>query len=110
VRNHILARWRADVNKYLPEHEAASKFLPKHRHLASTAWQYLDQYGHINWGVAEAIMGRPAEPQAEVVVVVGAGLAGDGSCKSQRDEQATCTWLQSSDPCIISSSNFGRGS
>eukprot|EP00775_Hariotina_reticulata_P006150 gene6150-6387_t len=76
VRNHILARWRADVNKYLAEHEAASKILPKHRHLASTAWQYLDQYGHINWGVAEAVMGRPAEPQAEVVVIIGAGLAG----------------------------------
>lgn len=76
VRNHILARWRADVTQYLPEQEAASKILPKHRHLVSTAWRYLDHHGYINWGVAPAVMGRPADEHEETVVVIGAGLAG----------------------------------
>jgi hypothetical protein len=31
VRNHILARWRADVSSFLSEEEAAAKIMPKHR-------------------------------------------------------------------------------
>eukprot|EP00878_Enallax_costatus_P040532 GHUV01046838.1.p1 GENE.GHUV01046838.1~~GHUV01046838.1.p1 ORF type:complete len:211 (+),score=38.35 GHUV01046838.1:192-824(+) len=76
VRNHIVARWRADPTQYLSEQEAASKILPKHRHLVLTAWQYLDHHGHINWGVAPAIMGQPAEERDETVLIIGAGLAG----------------------------------
>jgi hypothetical protein len=46
------------------------------RHLVSTAWRYLDLHGHINWGVAPAIMARPSPQRQETVVVIGAGLAG----------------------------------
>ncbi|WIA32039.1 hypothetical protein OEZ86_002891 [Tetradesmus obliquus] len=76
VRNHILARWRADVSAFLSEEEAAAKILPKHRHLVSAAWRFLDLHGHINWGVAPAVMARPSSQRQETVVVIGAGLAG----------------------------------
>jgi hypothetical protein len=47
------------------------------RHLVSAAWRYLDLHGHINWGLAPAIMARPSPQRAESVVVIGAGLAGE---------------------------------
>lgn len=84
VRNHILARWRADPTQYLSEEDAASKILPKHRHLVLTAWRFLDHHGYINWGVAPAIMGRPAQEHDETVVVIGAGLA--GTCRTLAEQ------------------------
>jgi hypothetical protein len=48
------------------------------RHLVSTAWRYLDMHGLINWGVAPAILARPSPQRQETVVVIGAGLAGEG--------------------------------
>jgi hypothetical protein len=50
VRNHVLARWRADVMRYLTVEEAAQKILPKYRNLVDIAWRFLHIHGYINFG------------------------------------------------------------
>lgn len=76
IRNHILAMWRGDVSSYLSEQQAVARVQPKHKHLATSAWRFLDREGYINWGVAPAITDRAVQEQPETVVVIGSGLAG----------------------------------
>lgn len=76
IRNHILALWRGDVTQYLSEEAAVTRMPAKYKQLASAAWTFLDREGHINWGVAPAIMDRGVPEKPETVVVIGAGLAG----------------------------------
>lgn len=76
IRNHILALWRGNVAEYLSEEAAVAHIQPKHRHLAASAWRFLDREGYINWGVAPAITDREVQERAETVLIIGAGLAG----------------------------------
>lgn len=76
IRNHILAMWRGNVSSYLSEEAAVARVQPKHKHLATSAWRFLDREGYINWGVAPAITDREVQEQPEIVVVIGSGLAG----------------------------------
>lgn len=76
VRNHILARWRADVSRWLGEEDAGAKIMPKYQHLVSIAWRFLTTHGFINFGVAPAITRRASYEHKETVIVIGAGLAG----------------------------------
>eukprot|EP00798_Chlamydomonas_sp_ICE-L_P008635 gene8635-34083_t len=81
VRNHILARWRSDVNRYLSIDAAGSKVMTKFAHLVPLAWRFLDRFGYINFGASPGLLATPHPNAPEVearesVIVVGAGLAG----------------------------------
>jgi len=43
VRNHVLARWRADVTRYLPLDEACKKIQVKFHPLVKLAWELLSK-------------------------------------------------------------------
>jgi lysine-specific histone demethylase 1 len=80
VRNHILARWRADVTRYLSVESACSKIQPRYYRLAQQAWHVLNLNGLINFGVApdvlhDPIPRSPSSPRKSIIII-GAGLAG----------------------------------
>lgn len=79
IRNHILAKWRADVSRWLTEEEAAAKIMSKYRHLVSAAWRFLTTHGYINFGIAPEITEQAlkADDTKGSVIIVGAGLAGE---------------------------------
>ena len=86
VRNHVLARWRADVTRYLSLEDAGTQIRRQHQALVEAAWRFLNLYGWINWGVAPALMREPGSStdadgaDKPAVVIVGAGLAGEKYC------------------------------
>ncbi|KAG1663128.1 hypothetical protein FOA52_000650 [Chlamydomonas sp. UWO 241] len=89
VRNHVLARWRADVQRYLPKADAAAHVWNKKlRDLVPYAWDFLNTHGFINFGAK--LEGVPSLDAAAAqsmgsVVVIGAGLAGAAAaCQLQR--------------------------
>jgi hypothetical protein len=88
VRNHILTRWRSDVSRFLTEEEAGAKIAARYRHLVPLAWRFLYRHGWINFGVAPAITSYPQPTQKASVVVVGAGLAGEGALVYSADMHA----------------------
>lgn len=75
-----MARWRADVSRYLSLHDAGSAIQAKFQPLVALAWTYLNTQGYINFGVAPALMVDPTLAQGQggkaSVVVIGAGMAG----------------------------------
>ena len=75
----MLAKWRADVSRWLTEEEAATKIMPRFKHLVAAAWQFLTSHGYINFGVAPDIAEKAlkADDTNGTVIIVGAGLAGD---------------------------------
>lgn len=76
----MLARWRADVSKWLTLEAAGSRIVPEYRPCVRLAWTFLTRAGYINFGVAEDIAGRRMERGKDfvsrTVVIIGAGLAG----------------------------------
>lgn len=79
VRNHVLARWRADVRRYLSLEDACAKIQARFHPLVAHAWRFLSLHGYINFGVAPALLkepGGPVVPGNKTVIVIGAGLAG----------------------------------
>ncbi|CAM6091479.1 unnamed protein product [Calypogeia fissa] len=77
VRNHILARWRENVNAWLDQDTVMESIRSQHRSLVEAAYKFLLTSGYINFGVAPAIKSRiPDEPTKATVIVIGAGLAG----------------------------------
>lgn len=76
----MLARWRADVSRWLSEQDAAAQISPEFREHVKLAWYFLTRHGYINFGVSEDIRGRKLERgeyfSPKTIVVVGAGLAG----------------------------------
>ncbi|XP_010921991.1 lysine-specific histone demethylase 1 homolog 2 isoform X1 [Elaeis guineensis] len=77
VRNHILARWRANVRSFLSKSQIRETVSSDYDHLISRAYDFLSERGYINFGVSPAIQAQFHEEHDKgSVVVVGAGLAG----------------------------------
>lgn len=77
VRNHILARWRANVRSFLSKSQIRETVSSDYDHLISRAYDFLSEQGYINFGVSPAIRAQlPEEHEKGSVVIVGAGLAG----------------------------------
>jgi lysine-specific histone demethylase 1 len=77
IRNHIIAKWRENVNVWVTQ-EMFLNSVPIHCHgLLDSAYDYLVSHGYINFGVSQSIKERfPNEYTKSNVIVVGAGLAG----------------------------------
>uniref|UniRef100_A0A1D1XH62 Lysine-specific histone demethylase 1 2 n=1 Tax=Anthurium amnicola TaxID=1678845 RepID=A0A1D1XH62_9ARAE len=77
LRNHILARWRADVRSYLTRSRIRETVSAEYDGLMCRAFDFLLEQGHINFGVSPSVRSRfPEEHTNGSVLVVGAGLAG----------------------------------
>ncbi|KAL2609406.1 hypothetical protein R1flu_027979 [Riccia fluitans] len=77
VRNHILAKWRENVNVWLDEDTVMESIRSQHKSLVAAAYKFLATFGYINFGVAPAIKSRiPEEATKATVIIIGAGLAG----------------------------------
>lgn len=77
IRNHIIAKWRENVNEWVTK-EMLINAIPLHcSALLDRAYNYLLSRGYINFGVSPAIKERmTSEPSRASVIVIGAGLAG----------------------------------
>lgn len=80
VRNHILARWRSDVNVWLTYDRALKSIRSEHKGLVESAYRFLIEHGYINFGVSPEIKEAKVRSFDGVergsVIVIGAGLAG----------------------------------
>ncbi|KAH0459785.1 hypothetical protein IEQ34_010448 [Dendrobium chrysotoxum] len=77
VRNHILARWRANVRSWLFKSQIRETVHSDYDHLISAAYDFLSEQGYINFGVSHAIHSHfPDVHECGSVIIVGAGLAG----------------------------------
>jgi hypothetical protein len=86
ARNAVLALWRADVSRPLPERAALAAAPPRFRAYALAGWRFLHAMGFINFGVAPAIeaAARAMPDTAGTAVVVGAGVAGLAAARALR--------------------------
>ena len=64
--------------RWLSEADAAAGVWQKHRAYVTTAWQFLNDHGYINCGVAASIHAKMLAASASkgAVIVIGAGMAG----------------------------------
>lgn len=77
VRNHILARWRANVRTWLSKAQIRETVSSEYEHLMSSAYDFLLCNGYINFGVSASFSSPVSEEGTEgSVIIVGAGLAG----------------------------------
>ncbi|CAM8900810.1 unnamed protein product [Rhodiola kirilowii] len=77
VRNHILARWRKNVNIYLTKGHIRETVSHEYEKLISAAYDFLFYNGYINFGVSPSFSSPFMEEVTEKsVIIVGAGLAG----------------------------------
>ncbi|PWA91175.1 Amine oxidase [Artemisia annua] len=86
IRNHILARWRLNVDVWLTKEHALETIKPEYKDLVDSAYSFLLVHGYINFGLSEAVKSvkmRGNEGGSSGgggtrgdVVVIGAGLAG----------------------------------
>ena len=77
VRNHILARWRDNVQSWLSKGQIRETVSSEYAHLISAAYDFLLCNGYINFGVSPSCMAQiPEEATEGSVIIVGAGLAG----------------------------------
>ncbi|KAJ7568219.1 hypothetical protein O6H91_01G023800 [Diphasiastrum complanatum] len=77
VRNHILARWRENVNVWLDQGAVMESIRSQFKNLVASSYKFLLSHGYINFGVAPAIKAAiPAESTKASVVIIGAGLSG----------------------------------
>jgi hypothetical protein len=58
VRNHILARWRSDVNVWLTYDKAVKSIRSEHKGLVDVAYRFLIEHGYINFGVSPEIKAK----------------------------------------------------
>ncbi|XP_065870319.1 protein FLOWERINGUS D isoform X2 [Euphorbia lathyris] len=77
IRNHIIAKWRENVNLWITK-EMFTNSVPKHCHgLLDSAYDYLTSHGYINFGVSQSIKEKiPSDFTKSSVIIIGAGLAG----------------------------------
>nr|XP_043621546.1 lysine-specific histone demethylase 1 homolog 2 [Erigeron canadensis] len=77
VRNHILSRWRADVQVWLTKGQIKETVSNEYDQLLNTAYDFLLNNGYINFGVLPAFKAQmPEEANEGSVIIIGAGLAG----------------------------------
>ncbi|KAL3814403.1 hypothetical protein ACJIZ3_015671 [Penstemon smallii] len=80
VRNHILSRWRSNVDVWLTKDHALESIRAEHKNLVNSAYNFLLHHGYINFGVAPAIKVVKTKVFDEMpkgsVIVIGAGLSG----------------------------------
>ncbi|CAK8534167.1 unnamed protein product [Lathyrus sativus] len=80
VRNHILARWRSDVNVWLTYDLAVKSIRSEHKGLVETAYRFLIEHGYINFGLSPEIKAVKVRSfdgiERGSVIIIGAGLAG----------------------------------
>ena len=72
IRNHILARWRAEPNAYVAVETACSWFMNKQRPLVHCAHRFLTTCGYVNFGVGFTSNYLAPGTSRGTVVVVGA--------------------------------------
>ncbi|PIA37211.1 hypothetical protein AQUCO_03000062v1 [Aquilegia coerulea] len=77
IRNHILTKWRENVNNWLTK-DVFYDIIPGHcGTLLNSAYNFLVSHGYVNFGVAPAIKEKILiESTKANVIVIGAGLAG----------------------------------
>ncbi|EYU33410.1 hypothetical protein ABFS82_13G079500 [Erythranthe guttata] len=77
VRNHILARWRANVHSWLSKGQIRETVSNDYAHLINAAYDFLLCNGYINFGISASFESQIFEETTEAsVIIVGAGLAG----------------------------------
>ncbi|XP_045792774.1 lysine-specific histone demethylase 1 homolog 1 [Trifolium pratense] len=80
VRNHILARWRSNVNVWLTYDRAVKSIRSEHKGLVEVAYRFLIEHGYINFGLSPEIKSMKFKSfdgiERGSVIVIGAGLAG----------------------------------
>ncbi|KAK4342040.1 hypothetical protein RND71_037856 [Anisodus tanguticus] len=77
VRNHILAKWRENVQIWLSKGKIRETVSGEYEHLMAVAYDFLLHNGYINFGVSPSFVSNiPEEPSEGSVIIVGAGLAG----------------------------------
>ncbi|CAN6469081.1 unnamed protein product [Victoria cruziana] len=78
IRNHIISKWRENITGWLYKEVFDAIIHAKFKKLLDSAYDFLLSHGHINFGVASAVKEKiPSEPtRSNVVIVIGAGLAG----------------------------------
>ncbi|XVF04107.1 hypothetical protein REPUB_Repub05bG0053300 [Reevesia pubescens] len=77
VRNHILARWRSNVQMWLSKGQIKETVSNEYEHLRVAAYDFLLYNGYINFGVSPSFSSYiPEEATEGSVIIVGAGLAG----------------------------------
>lgn len=80
VRNHILARWRSNVDIWMTRDHALESIRIEHTNLVDSAYSFLLEHGYINFGLAAAVkeakLKSPEGSSRGDVIVIGAGLSG----------------------------------
>ncbi|PWA67645.1 LSD1-like2 [Artemisia annua] len=77
VRNHILARWRANVQAWLSKGQIKETVSNEYGQLLNSAYDFLMFNGYINFGVSPPFKAQmPEEATEGSVIIIGAGLAG----------------------------------
>lgn len=77
VRNHILARWRSNVQMWLSKGQIKETVSSEYENLISSAYDFLLYNGYINFGVLSPLTSPMQELMNEgSVIIVGSGLAG----------------------------------
>ncbi|XP_060188304.1 lysine-specific histone demethylase 1 homolog 2 [Lycium barbarum] len=77
VRNHILAKWRENVQIWLSKGKIRETVSGEYEHLVAITYEFLLHNGYINFGVSPSFVSNiPEEPSEGSVIIVGAGLAG----------------------------------
>ncbi|KAI3809954.1 hypothetical protein L1987_19558 [Smallanthus sonchifolius] len=77
VRNHILSRWRANVQAWLSKGQIKETVSNEYGQLIHSAYDFCLFNGYINFGVSPPFKAQmPEEATEGSVIIIGAGLAG----------------------------------
>jgi len=82
LRNHICAKWRKDITKFLTKEEACRGLSEHQIAIVSYIYDYLNRYGFINFGKLKPRIYSLTEKRIRTenskkkIVVCGAGIAG----------------------------------